>query len=95
MSEDDDKNKEYEEFIRKLKLSGSTRETLSGLTEREIELLRMRFGIEFNRDMTLEEVVKQQGITRQRIRDIARKALKKLGLDLNDDDPDDEGPEPA
>ena len=51
---------------------------LSGLTSREAKVLRMRFGIEMNTDHTLEEVGKQFDVTRERIRQIEAKALRKL-----------------
>jgi RNA polymerase primary sigma factor len=51
---------------------------LAGLTPREAKVLRMRFGIEMNTDHTLEEVGKQFDVTRERIRQIEAKALRKL-----------------
>jgi len=51
---------------------------LSGLTPREAKVLRMRFGIDMNTDHTLEEVGKQFDVTRERIRQIEAKALRKL-----------------
>ncbi|SIQ02240.1 RNA polymerase sigma factor RpoD [Marinobacterium stanieri] len=59
-------------------LRESTREILSGLTAREAKVLRMRFGIDMNTDHTLEEVGKQFDVTRERIRQIEAKALRKL-----------------
>ncbi|TDQ37577.1 RNA polymerase sigma factor RpoD [Thiopseudomonas denitrificans] len=59
-------------------LKEATREVLSGLTEREAKVLRMRFGIDMNTDHTLEEVGKQFDVTRERIRQIEAKALRKL-----------------
>ena len=59
-------------------LSDSTREILSSLTPREAKVLRMRFGIDMNTDHTLEEVGKQFDVTRERIRQIEAKALRKL-----------------
>lgn len=53
-------------------------ETLDGLTPREAKVLRMRFGINMNTDHTLEEVGKQFEVTRERIRQIEAKALRKL-----------------
>ena len=61
-----------------LGLSDSVREVLSGLTPREAKVLRMRFGIDMNTDHTLEEVGKQFDVTRERIRQIEAKALRKL-----------------
>ena len=59
-------------------LCRSTREVLEGLTPREAKVLRMRFGIDMNTDHTLEEVGKQFDVTRERIRQIEAKALRKL-----------------
>jgi len=59
-------------------LNDSTREVLSSLTPREAKVLRMRFGIDMNTDHTLEEVGKQFDVTRERIRQIEAKALRKL-----------------
>ncbi len=59
-------------------LKEATKTVLSGLTAREAKVLRMRFGIEMNTDHTLEEVGKQFDVTRERIRQIEAKALRKL-----------------
>ncbi|SEL57799.1 RNA polymerase primary sigma factor [Ectothiorhodospira marina] len=59
-------------------LSETTREVLASLTPREAKVLRMRFGIDMNTDHTLEEVGKQFDVTRERIRQIEAKALRKL-----------------
>ncbi len=59
-------------------LREATREVLSSLTAREAKVLRMRFGIDMNTDHTLEEVGKQFDVTRERIRQIEAKALRKL-----------------
>jgi len=59
-------------------LCESTQNVLSGLTAREAKVLRMRFGINMNTDHTLEEVGKQFDVTRERIRQIEAKALRKL-----------------
>jgi RNA polymerase primary sigma factor len=59
-------------------LKEATEEILSTLTPREAKVLRMRFGIEMNTDHTLEEVGKQFDVTRERIRQIEAKALRKL-----------------
>lgn len=59
-------------------LRESTRMVLAGLTAREAKVLRMRFGIDMNTDHTLEEVGKQFDVTRERIRQIEAKALRKL-----------------
>jgi RNA polymerase primary sigma factor len=59
-------------------LSEATRAVLASLTPREAKVLRMRFGIDMNTDHTLEEVGKQFDVTRERIRQIEAKALRKL-----------------
>ena len=59
-------------------LKEATKDVLSGLTAREAKVLRMRFGIDMNTDHTLEEVGKQFDVTRERIRQIEAKALRKL-----------------
>ncbi len=59
-------------------LGEATQEILSSLTPREAKVLRMRFGIDMNTDHTLEEVGKQFDVTRERIRQIEAKALRKL-----------------
>ena len=59
-------------------LREATQGILGGLTEREAKVLRMRFGIDMNTDHTLEEVGKQFDVTRERIRQIEAKALRKL-----------------
>ena len=55
-----------------------TKDILDSLTPREAKVLRMRFGIEMNTDHTLEEVGKQFDVTRERIRQIEAKAIRKL-----------------
>ena len=59
-------------------LKEATREVLANLTEREAKVLKMRFGIDMSTDHTLEEVGKQFDVTRERIRQIEAKALRKL-----------------
>ena len=59
-------------------LREATKDVLAGLTAREAKVLRMRFGIDMNTDHTLEEVGKQFDVTRERIRQIEAKALRKL-----------------
>lgn len=59
-------------------LKEATNSVLSTLTAREAKVLRMRFGIHMNQDHTLEEVGKQFDVTRERIRQIEAKALRKL-----------------
>ena len=63
----------YSDALRK-----TMRELLTGLTAREAQVLRMRFGIDMNTDHTLEEVGRQFDVTRERIRQIEAKALRKL-----------------
>lgn len=59
-------------------LTDTVTKVLGGLTPREAKVLRMRFGIDMNTDHTLEEVGKQFDVTRERIRQIEAKALRKL-----------------
>ena len=59
-------------------LMETVHDVLGGLTPREAKVLRMRFGIDMNTDHTLEEVGKQFDVTRERIRQIEAKALRKL-----------------
>lgn len=66
------------DFATSAGLVEATREILSILTPREAKVLRMRFGIDMNTDHTLEEVGKQFDVTRERIRQIEAKALRKL-----------------
>ena len=61
-----------------INLTETVRSVLAGLTPREAKVLRMRFGIDMNTDHTLEEVGKQFDVTRERIRQIEAKALRKL-----------------
>ena len=75
--EDENAEKPLEQTIND-GLSDSTRDILSSLTPREAKVLRMRFGIDMNTDHTLEEVGKQFDVTRERIRQIEAKALRKL-----------------
>ena len=67
-----------QESATRASLQESTSDILSTLTPREAKVLRMRFGIEMNTDHTLEEVGKQFDVTRERIRQIEAKALRKL-----------------
>jgi RNA polymerase primary sigma factor len=67
-----------ENFIESLDLSKQTQKLLSTLTPREEKILRMRFGIGEKTDYTLEEVGKQFGISRERVRQIEERALRKL-----------------
>lgn len=66
------------EFATSSGLGEATQDVLSSLTPREAKVLRMRFGIDMNTDHTLEEVGKQFDVTRERIRQIEAKALRKL-----------------
>ena len=59
-------------------LRDATKDVLDSLTPREAKVLRMRFGIEMSTDHTLEEVGKQFDVTRERIRQIEAKAIRKL-----------------
>ena len=61
-----------------MNLAEQTRKVLATLTPREEKVLRMRFGIGMNTDHTLEEVGQQFSVTRERIRQIEAKALRKL-----------------
>ena len=61
-----------------VRFKDATDEILASLTAREAKVLRMRFGIGMNNDHTLEEVGKQFDVTRERIRQIEAKALRKL-----------------
>ena len=86
----DDENSHVGDFVEDLsvlspgdsttleELRESTQKILTGLTPREAKVLRMRFGIEMNTDHTLEQVGKQFDVTRERIRQIEDKALRKL-----------------
>ena len=59
-------------------LVDTTHKMLASLTARENKVLRMRFGIRLNKDLTLEEVGKQLDVTRERVRQIESKALRKM-----------------
>ena len=67
----------YDETSKKM-LSENIEEVLAALSDREAKVLKMRFGLSSNRPMTLEEVGKEFGVTRERIRQIEAKALRKL-----------------
>ena len=66
------------EAVQNMSLSETVRQVLDSLSPREAKVLRMRFGIEMQSDHTLEEVGKQFDVTRERIRQIETKALRKL-----------------
>jgi RNA polymerase primary sigma factor len=66
------------EYATSQALSETTQQVLASLTPREAKVLRMRFGIDMNSEHTLEEVGKQFDVTRERIRQIEDKALRKL-----------------
>jgi RNA polymerase primary sigma factor len=67
-----------ESFIESLDFSKQTQRLLSTLAPREEKILRMRFGIGEKTDYTLEEVGKRFGISRERVRQIEERALRKL-----------------
>ena len=67
-----------EQYAYREQLKESLREVLSTLTEREENVIRMRFGLDNGQPMTLEEVGQKFGVTRERIRQIEAKALRKL-----------------
>ena len=67
-----------EQSVSAAKLTEAIEEALEGLTPREAKVLRMRFGLDLNNDFTLEEIGKQFDVTRERIRQIEAKALRKL-----------------
>ena len=75
---DDDVNTAPVEAAMQAGLRDVVKDILDGLTPREAKVLRMRFGIEMDNDHTLEEVGKQFDVTRERIRQIEHKALRKL-----------------
>ena len=74
----DDEDSHLGDFIEDTSLRETTHSVLAQLTPREAKVLRMRFGIDMNTDHTLEEVGKQFDVTRERIRQIEAKALRKL-----------------
>ena len=76
----DDPNLSPEAHTARTNFSEHTRELLATLTPREAMVIRMRFGIDTNNDMTLEEIGKNFQLTRERIRQIETKALRKLRL---------------
>ena len=90
MSDEKDNEKELKELLKESARSKATKEVLSNLTSREVKVLRMRFGIDIEASNSLEEVGRQFDVTRERIREIERKALEKL-RDWNPDD----GPDAA
>ncbi|MBT4124380.1 MAG: RNA polymerase sigma factor RpoD [Candidatus Pacebacteria bacterium] len=74
----DDKQISPYESTSKQMLRENIEEVLSALSDREAKVLKMRFGLKGNKTMTLEEVGKKFGVTRERIRQIEAKALRKL-----------------
>jgi RNA polymerase primary sigma factor len=74
----DDKQISPYEATSKQMLRENIEEVLSALSDREAKVLKMRFGLQGNKTMTLEEVGKKFGVTRERIRQIEAKALRKL-----------------
>ncbi len=75
---EDEKQKSPYEVATEEMLKENVEEVLDALSDREAKVLRMRFGLNDNKMMTLEEVGKQFGVTRERIRQIEAKALRKL-----------------
>ena len=74
----EEKQDSPDDVTSKQMLSENVEEVLKALSDREAKVLRMRFGLAGNRTMTLEEVGKEFGVTRERIRQIEAKALRKL-----------------
>jgi len=74
----DDRTASPYEMTSKQLMHENLEEALSGLTERESKVLQMRFGLNGTKPLTLEEVGKNFGVTRERIRQIESKALRKL-----------------
>lgn len=75
---EDDKQKSPYEVTTEQMLKENVEEVLSALSDREARVLKMRFGLNDNKMMTLEEVGRKFGVTRERIRQIEAKALRKL-----------------
>lgn len=73
-----DENQNPEEAAETTSLKDATKEVLASLNDREARVLELRFGLEDNRQRTLEEVGKVLGVTRERIRQIEARALRKL-----------------
>ncbi len=84
---DEDKMKDLEKSLNNGKLTNASMEILSSLTVREAKVLYERIGVEIENDHCLEEIGKQFDITRQRIKAIEEKALRKLRGKDPDDDP--------
>jgi RNA polymerase primary sigma factor len=74
----DDKEKSPQEEVSRKMLRETVNEVLGELTEREAKVLSLRFGLEDGRQRTLEEVGKEFDVTRERIRQIEAKAIRKL-----------------
>ncbi len=74
----DERNQSPEEFATNEMLKDEISEVLLTLTEREEKVIRLRFGLEDGKPRTLEEVGQMFGVTRERIRQIEAKALRKL-----------------
>ncbi len=73
-----DKSDSVETFLSQIELSNSINKALSQLTEREQNIISMRFGIGYNQNYTLDEIRSSYALTRERIRQIERNALSKI-----------------
>jgi RNA polymerase primary sigma factor len=93
MSDEEDNENEILELLKSDGLNDKVRNVLSRLTARETKVLKMKFSIDLSNNHSMEEVSKQFNITRERIRAIEEKALRKLRK--QDKDPDDDGPDAA
>lgn len=94
-TEDSDDAKKPEELIKNKFLKDATKEVLDGLTARQAKILRMKFGVDMQANHSLEDIGKQFEVTRQRIREIEAKALRKLRRKDDDSNPDDDDPVPT
>jgi len=92
-SDDEDEKKRKRRKAPKTTDVESIEKILGGLSEREAKVIRMRFGIDLDNDIILGEIGKQFSVTKERIKAIEARALRKLRYG-NDDKPDDE-PVPA
>lgn len=86
MAEEDDNEKELKAYLRDGVLSESAKKMLSTLTAREAKILRLKFGIDVDDEPNLEALKRQFDVTRQRIREIEEKALRRLRESGPDDD---------
>ena len=94
MSGEKDNEKKLLALLKSNRLSDKAKKVLSNLTAREAKVLQMRFGIDLSNNHSFEEVSKQFDVTREIIKAIEEKALRKLRKNDNDD-PDDDGPDVA